>query len=269
VTLSGTHRNAKQELFDMQISGNTILVTGGNSGIGRRLAEEFAKRGNRVIVTGRKQETIDAVVAGTENIVAGYRLDVSDAAAIRDFAGRVTIDHPDLNVVINNAGIMIVEDVKAQDQDIVDATVATNLLGPIRLISALLPHLLAKEAATVMTVSSGLAFVPLAATPTYSATKAAIHSYSLSLRHQLKDTNIEVIEIAPPGVQTDLMPGHATNPQMMGLEEYIAETMANFEKSPQPVENTVGRVDFLYKATQEGRFDETFAMLNSGDRGAD
>jgi uncharacterized oxidoreductase len=250
----------------MQTSGNTILVTGGNSGIGRRLAEEFATRGNTVIVTGRKQETIDEVVAGHDNIVAGYRLDVSDAGAIRDFAATVTADHPDLNVVINNAGIMIAEDVTAQDPDVVDATVATNLLGPIRLVSALLPHLLVKDAATVMTVSSGLAFVPLAATPTYSATKAAIHSYSLSLRHQLRDTSVEVIEIAPPGVQTDLMPGHATNPQMMGLEEYIAETMANFEKTPQPVENTVGRVNFLYKATEEGRFAETFATLNEGAR---
>jgi uncharacterized oxidoreductase len=250
----------------MQISGNTILVTGGNSGIGRRLAEEFAYRGNRVIVTGRKQETIDEVVAGSENIVAGYRLDVSDAGAIRDFAMQVTAEHPELNVLINNAGIMVAEDVTAQDHAIVDATVATNLLGPIRLISALLPHLLARDAATVMTVSSGLAFVPLAATPTYSATKAAIHSYSLSLRHQLKDTDVEVIEIAPPGVQTELMPGHATNPQMMPLEDYIAETMANFEKQPQPVENTVDRVNFLYKATEEGRFAETFAMLNDGAR---
>jgi uncharacterized oxidoreductase len=250
----------------MKISGNTILVTGGNSGIGRRLAEEFAKRGNSVIISGRNRGTIDAVVAGSEGIAAGYVLDVADAGAIEEFAAKVVVEHPALNVVINNAGIMIAEDLKAQDLGVAEATVATNLLGPIRLTSALLPHLLEQESATVMTVSSGLAFVPLAATPTYCATKAAIHSFSLSLREQLKDTRVEVIEIVPPGVQTDLMPGHATNPQMMPLEAYIAETMANFEKAPQPVENAVGRVNFLYKATEEGRFHQTFATLNARAR---
>ncbi len=245
----------------MQISGNTILVTGGNQGLGRRFAEEFARRGNKVIITGRKQATIDAVVQENPDI-AGYVLDVQDAAAIKDFAARVVADHPDINGVINNAGIMVAEDVKAQDLDVVEATIATNLLGPIRLTSALLPHLLAQPAATIMTVSSGLAFVPMVATPTYSATKAAIHSYSLSLREQLKDTSVEVIEIVPPGVQTDLMPGHATNPQMMPLEEYIAETMAIFEQQPTPQENAVGRVQFLYRAAEEGRFDAAFAAVN-------
>ena len=249
----------------MQISGNTILVTGGNSGLGRRFAEEFAKRGNTVIITGRKQDTIDEVVAGTPGI-AGYVLDVSDAQAIKDFAAKVAADHPDLNVVINNAGIMVAEDLKAQKLDVAEDIVVTNLLGPIRLIAALMPHLLAKQTATIMTVSSGLAFVPLAKTPTYNATKAAIHSYSLSLREQLKDTKVEVIEIVPPGVQTNLTPGQADDPQMMPLEDFIAETMANFEKQPTPKENAVARVNFLYKATEEGRFDQTFHTLNSTHR---
>jgi uncharacterized oxidoreductase len=250
----------------MRISGNTILVTGGNQGIGRRLAEEFQRRGNTVIISGRNQATLDEVTAANPGMT-GYRLDMQDAGAISDFAARVTAEHPDLNVVINNAGVMIAEDLKQQDLGVAEATVTTNLLGPIRLTSALLPHLLGKDAATVMTVSSGLAFVPLAATPTYCATKAAIHSYSLSLREQLKDTAVEVIEIVPPGVQTDLMPGHATNPQMMPLEEYVAETMGLFEEEPTPAENMVGRVRFLTKATEEGRFEQTFAMLNSGSRG--
>jgi len=249
----------------MQISGNTILVTGGNSGLGRRFAEEFARRGNKVLITGRKQATIDEVTAGTPGIT-GYVLDVTDPQAIRDFAARVTADHPDLNAVINNAGIMVAEDLKQQELHVAEDIVTTNLLGPIRLISALMPHLLGKEAATIMTVSSGLAFVPLAKTPTYNATKAAIHSYTLSLREQLKNTRIEVIEIVPPGVQTDLMPGQADDPNMMPLEEYIAETMANFEKQPTPVENAVGRVNFLYKATEEGRFDQALHMLNSTHR---
>ena len=249
----------------MQISGNTILVTGGNSGLGRRFAEEFARRGNKVIITGRKQETIDEVVAGTPGIT-GYVLDITDAQAISDFAAKVTADHPDLNVAIHNAGIMVAEDLKAQDLGVAEDIVTTNLLGPIRLISALMPHFLKQPAATIMTVSSGLAFVPLAKTPTYNATKAAIHSYSLSLREQLKDTNVEVIEIVPPGVQTHLMPGQAHDPRAMPLEDYIAETMAIFERQPTPRVNAVERVNFLYKATEEGRFDETFHTLNSSHR---
>ena len=249
----------------MQISGNTILITGGNSGLGRRFAEEFARRGNKVIITGRRQPAIDEVLAANPGMV-GYPLDVQDADAIRDFARRVTAEHPEFNVVINNAGIMVAEDLTAQDLGVAEAIVTTNLLGPIRLIAALMPHLLAQDHATIMTVSSGLAFVPLAKTPTYNATKAAIHSYSLSLREQLKDTNVEVIEIVPPGVQTDLMPGQADDPQMMPLEAYIAETMANFEAVPTPPENAVARVDFLRKAAEEGRFDQTFHMLNSTHR---
>jgi len=249
----------------MQISGNTILVTGGNSGLGRRFAKEFAKRGNKVIITGRKQATIDAVVAANPGMT-GYVLDLQDAQAIRDFATRLTAEHPDLNVVIHNAGIMAAEDLTAPDVHLAEDIVTTNLLGPIRLIAALMPHMLKQDRATIMTVSSGLAFVPLVKTPTYNATKAAIHSYSLSLREQLKETNVEVIEIVPPGVQTDLMPGQADDPQMMPLEDYIAETMANFEKQPTPAENAVARVDFLRKASEEGRFEQVFHLLNSTHR---
>jgi len=249
----------------MQISGNTILVTGGNSGLGRRFAEEFAKRGNKVIITGRKQETIDEVVAATPGII-GYVLDVTDARAIKDFAAKVVVEHPDLNVAIHNAGIMAAEDLTEPDLTEAEDILITNLLGPIRLIAALMPHFLNRQAATIMTVSSGLAFVPLAKTPTYNATKAAIHSYSLSLREQLKDTNVEVIEIVPPGVQTQLMPGQADDPRAMPLEDYIAETMAIFEQRPTPSVNAVQRVNFLYKATEEGRFDEAFRALNSTHR---
>jgi uncharacterized oxidoreductase len=249
----------------MKISGNTILVTGGNSGLGRRFAEEFARRGNKVIITGRRQAAINEVLAANPGMI-GYTLEVQDGDAIQDFAQRLTAEHPDLNVVINNAGIMVAEDLTAQDLAVAEAIVTTNLLGPIRLIAALMPHLLEKDHATIMTVSSGLAFVPLVKTPTYNATKAAIHSYTLSAREQLKDTSVEVIEIIPPGVQTDLMPGQADDPQMMPLEDYIAETMANFEAQPTPAENAVRRVDFLRKAVEEGRFDQTFRMLNSTHR---
>ncbi|MDF2799243.1 MAG: short-chain dehydrogenase/reductase [Devosia sp.] len=189
----------------MRMSGNTILITGGGSGIGRGLAEAFHRAGNQVIISGRRQDALDAVTAANPGMAA-FTADMTDPEAIRDFAQRVIAAFPALNAVINNAGIMVDEDVIAGDYlPVAEATVATNLLGPIRLTAALLPHLLAQPRAAVLTVSSGLAFVPKASTPTYSATKAAIHSYSQSLRHQLRHTGVEVIELAPPYVQTPRM----------------------------------------------------------------
>lgn len=160
--------------------------------------------------------------------------------------------------------MMIVEDVHAGafDLDVVESTVATNLLGPIRLTAALLPHLLGQEAATVMTVSSGLAFIPLAATPTYSATKAAIHSWSESLRHQLAGTPVEVLELAPPAVATDLMPGHAQNPNSMPLADYTAEVIGLIERGESPRgEILVERVKPLRNAEVNG-YRAVFDMLN-------
>lgn len=247
----------------MNMTGNTILITGGGSGIGAALASEFHKAGNTVIIAGRRKDALEKVTA-THPGMHAVVLDINDAASIAATAKRLTADFPSLNVVINNAGIMIAEDIKGGDYlKIAEDTVTTNVLGPIRLTQALLPHFLKQKSATVMFVSSGLAFVPLTATPTYSATKAAVHSYAQSLRHQLGGTGVGVVEIAPPGVQTDLMPGHAVNPAMMPLDEYIAETMANFAKQPTPNENLVERVKFLRNAEREGRYDDTFAMLNS------
>jgi uncharacterized oxidoreductase len=142
--------------------------------------------------------------------------------------------------------------------------ITTNPLGPNRLTAALLPHLRAQPSATIMTVSSGLAFVPLVATPTYSATKAAIHSWSQSLRSQLAGTGIDVIEIAPPAVATDLTPGHADNPNSMSLDAYIRETVELLETHPQGPENTVQRVLFLRNAEREGRYHQVFGALNGG-----
>ncbi len=247
----------------MNISGNTILITGGGSGIGRALAEALQAEGNIVIIAGRRLATLQEVASGTPGIEV-ETVDMSDAASITAFAGAITSCFPALNVVINNAGIMKTEDLSAEAVGVADAEamIATNLLGPIRLIAALLPHLKARPTATIMTVSSGLAFVPLAATPTYSATKAAIHSYSESLRHQLRDTAIEVIEIAPPAVATDLMPGHAVNPRSMPLDAYIAETMTNLKAHPKGPENLVERVGMLRYAERDGRYGEVFDMLN-------
>ncbi len=247
----------------MNITGNTILITGGGSGIGRALAEALHARGNRIIITGRREAALRATAAAHPGM-AFATLDMTDAGAIRAFAAKVTADHPALNVVINNAGIMTAEDLKAEpfDMDTVEATIATNLLGPIRLTAALLPHLRAQAAATVMTVSSGLAFIPLAATPTYCATKAAIHSWSQSLRHQLAGTSVEVLELAPPAVATDLMPGHAENPNSMPLADFTAEVIGLIERKDTPQgEILVERVKPLRFAEARG-YQAVFNMLN-------
>jgi uncharacterized oxidoreductase len=248
----------------MNITGNTILITGGGTGIGRALAEALHARGNQIIITGRREAPLKAVADANPGI-AWAALDVADPAAIRAFAAQVVKDHPALNVVINNAGIMQVEDLTAEpfDLDVVDATITTNLLGPIRLTAALLPHLRARPAATVMTVTSGLAFIPLAATPTYNATKAAIHSWTISLRHQLRDTPIEVLELAPPAVATDLMPGHAENPNSMPLADYTAEVIGLIERGDTPRgEILVERVKPLRNAEISGNWNQVFAALN-------
>jgi len=171
---------------------------------------------------------------------------------------------PALNVLINNAGIMRPEKLLEQPEDLADAEsiVATNLLGPIRLTAALLPHLKKQPGATIINVSSGLAFVPLALTPTYCATKAAIHSYTQSLRWQLRDTAIEVIEIAPPYVQTHLM-GGAEDPRAMPLNDYITETLALLTQQPTPPEILVERVKGLRFAAESGNYDAIFRGMNS------
>lgn len=245
----------------MQNSGNTILLTGGTSGIGLALAQRFHTAGNTVIITGRRAALLDQITADHPGMI-GHPLDVADAEAVRAFSARIAADHPALNVVIHNAGIMVAEDVTGDFLDTAEATVVTNLLGPIRLTAALMPHLLEQPRATIMTVSSGLAFVPLVRTPTYSATKAAIHSWSQSLRAQLRDTGVEVLELAPPAVQTDLMPGHATDPNAMPLAEFIDEVMGILGQDPTPPLVGVKRLDFLSKAEAEGRYDQTFARLN-------
>ncbi|MDG2532911.1 SDR family NAD(P)-dependent oxidoreductase [Sphingomonas sp. HITSZ_GF] len=247
----------------MDMTGNTILITGGGSGIGRALAEALHARGNKVILSGRRAGALEAVAAANPGMVTAT-LDVSDPADIARFAAEIVAAHPDLNVVIHNAGIMQAETLAAPGSDlaIAEATIATNLLGPLRLNAALLPHLLARPSATVITVSSGLAFVPLTLTPTYGATKAAIHSWSQSLRYQLRDTNVEVIEIVPPAVATDLMPGHAEDPNSMPLADYIAETMAQLEAGAP--ENLTERVKFLRFAEARGDYEKVFAVLNGG-----
>lgn len=247
----------------MQRSGNTILITGGGSGIGRGLAEALQADGNRVIIAGRRQSALDATTKANPGMLS-IVLNVENAEGVRPFADDVVKRFPKLNVLINNAGIMRPENLNADPVDLSDAEaiIATNLLGPIRLTAALLPHLKQQPSATVINVSSGLAFVPLSLTPTYCATKAAIHSYTQSLRYQLRSTPVEVLEIIPPYVQTELMNG-AEDPRAMPLKDYIAETMSILRQQPTPAEIAVERVKQLRNADREGRFDATFNGLNA------
>ena len=248
----------------MQTTGNTILITGGGSGIGRGLAEAFHRQGNQVIISGRRAEALAEVTAANPGMAA-LTVDMTDPASINALAAQAIAAYPALNAVINNAGIMADENILAAPDylDTAEATIATNLLGPIRLTAALLPHLLAQSRASVLTVSSGLAFVPMAATPTYSATKAAIHSYSQALRHQLRTTNVEVIEIAPPYVQTSLQGAHqASDPNAMPLAAFIEETMALLAAVPEHGEVLVERVGMLRYAEQRGMAAQVFAAIN-------
>lgn len=246
----------------MKTTGNTILITGGGSGIGRALAEAFQRQGNQVVIAGRRRDALDAVVAANPGMQAAV-LDIEDGASIPGFATDLVQRFPALNVVLHNAGIMRPEQLREGGLDTAEHTIATNLLGPIRMNDALLPHLLAQPAATIMTVSSGLAFLPLAATPTYSATKAAIHSYTLSLRHQLKGSSVEVLELAPPYVQTELMgEQQASDPRAMPLAEFIDEVMAIIAAGPEHGEILVERVKPLRNAEANGNFHAFFTSFN-------
>jgi len=212
----------------MKLSGNTIFITGGTSGIGRALAEAFHQRGNEVIIAGRRKTLLDEVARANPGIET-VELDVADANAIRQVASQLIERFPSLNVVINNAGIMPFDDPAGEiDDEQAVRLVNTNLLGPVRVSAAFVEHLKTQRDATIINNSSVLAFVPLANTALYSATKAAIHSYSLSQRFMLRGTSVRVLEIAPPWVDTDLI-YKSGDARAMPLPAFIAETMKKLE----------------------------------------
>jgi len=249
-------------MITMKTTGNTILITGGGSGIGRGLAEAFHALGKHVIVAGRRKKVLDETTTANPGMTS-LTLDIHDPADIHSFAANVATRYPALNVLINNAGIMRVEKLQAQQDDLADAEaiIATNLLGPIRLIAAFLPLLQKQPRSTIMNVSSGLAFVPMAQTPTYCATKAAIHSYTQSLRHQLRASTTEVLELIPPYVATDLM-GGASDPRAMPLDKFISEVMEILKTQLTAVEICVERVKPIRFAAESGHYDAVFDGLN-------
>jgi uncharacterized oxidoreductase len=208
----------------MKLTGNTILITGGGSGIGRGLAEALHKIGNQVIIAGRRKGHLTEVARANPGM-KWVELDIEDPASIAAVAGKLIAEYPKLNVLINNAGVMQTDDVStAIDEKLLVTTLTTNVMGPVRLTGALIEHLKRQKNAAVINNSSVLAFVPLTFTAVYSATKAALHSYTMSLRYKLKGTAVKVLEIAPPWVQTDLL-GSNNEPRAMPLAEFIDETM--------------------------------------------
>ncbi|WP_060928136.1 SDR family oxidoreductase [Microbacterium hydrocarbonoxydans] len=250
----------------MNISGNTIFIPGATSGIGLALAQQLAARGNTVIVGGRRQELLTTIAAENPALDT-VRIDTTDADSIRSAAATVLAKHPDLDVLVTMAGIMRVEDwtAPAGFLDTAEATVTTNLLGPIRLIAAFIEHLQTRPDATIMTVSSGLAFTPLRVTPTYNATKAAIHMLSESLRLQLADTTVQVLELEPPSVRTALMPGQETSDFAMPLDDFVTEVMQLIETQPEATEIQVENVKFLRYAEARGEYDQVVSTLNRRD----
>jgi uncharacterized oxidoreductase len=250
----------------MNISGNTIFIPGSTSGIGLALALELQSRGNTVIIGGRRTDRLKQIAADHPGLDT-VQIDTADAASITSAAREVIGRHPDLNVLIPMAGIMQVEDWHQPEKFAASAesVITTNVLGPIRLIAAFIEHLQAQPAATIITVSSGLGFTPLAATPSYSASKAAIHLLSESIRLQYADTSVQIIELVPPSVRTGLVPGQEDNEQAMPLDEFIAEATNLLATQPEAKEIQVERVKFLRYGEARGDYDQVVATLNASD----
>jgi uncharacterized oxidoreductase len=231
----------------MNLTGNTIFITGGGSGIGRGLAEALHALGNQVIISGRRKGHLEATTKANPGMKS-VELNVEDPASIASVAKRLIADFPKLNVLINNAGVMQIDDASGVIDDAqLTSTITTNLLGPIRLTSALIEHLKKQKQAAVIYNTSVLGYVPLALAAVYSSTKAAMHSYTLSQRYKLRGTSVSVLEIAPPWVQTDLLNSNE-EPRAMPLKEFIDETIkvlgTNAEEilveRAKPLRNNVG-----------------------------
>jgi uncharacterized oxidoreductase len=245
----------------MDTTNSTVFISGATSGLGLALAQRLQAAGSTVVIGGRRQDRLDALAA--EHGFGTAAIDVADADSIASAAADVTARWPELDTVVTMSGIMRNEDLR--DPGHIDdalATVQTNLVGTIRLIDAFLPHLLSRPAATLITVSSGLAFVPLTATPTYSATKAAVHSYTQALRQQLVGSSVAVLELAPPAVQTDLMGGADFGG--MPLDAFTDEVMGLLDSGAAP-EILVQDVQPLRWAERDGTHQQILeAMAGRG-----
>jgi uncharacterized oxidoreductase len=213
----------------MQLSNNTILITGGTSGIGLAFAEKFLAEGSKIIICGRREERL-ADLSQKHPALITRKCDVANAAEREELATWVLQNYPEVNMLMNNAGIQLLTDLtKPVDLERIQSEMEINVIAPIHLTSLLAQHLSAKADAAIINISSGLAFAPLAFMPVYCATKAAVHSLTLSLRHQLKNTSVKVFEIIPPAVDTEL--GHDRREDKtqshggLPIADFIAEAM--------------------------------------------
>ena len=249
----------------MDITGNTIFIPGATSGIGLALALRLQAKGNTVVVGGRRAELLERI--GADHGLDTVRIDTADPASIRAAAAEVLARHPELNVLVPMAGIMRVEDWHRPESFLGSAeeVITTNVLGPIRLIAEFIEHLRTRPDATILTVSSGLAFTPLAATPSYNASKAAIHMLTESIRLQLADTSVRLQEIEPPAVRTELLPGQQDSEHAMPLAEFADEVMSLLENLPEAREIQVENVKFLRYGEARGDYDQVVAALNAAD----
>lgn len=248
----------------MNLTGSTIFVPGATSGIGLALALRLQEKGSTVVVGGRRADVLERLTA--DHGLGTVRIDTADAASIREAAADVIARYPEVDVLVTMAGIMRAEDWRSPGF-LADAeeTVTTNLLGPIRLVAAFTEHLQSRPDATIVTVSSGLAYTPLRVTPTYNATKAAIHLLSESLRLQYAGTSVKVVELVPPAVRTALMPGHEENEVAMPLDEFADEVLHLLETRPDAHQVLVERVKYLRFGEARGDYDEVVAALNATD----
>jgi uncharacterized oxidoreductase len=219
----------------MRLEGNTILITGGTSGIGLQLAKELLNRDNTVIVTGRDQAKLEAAKKELPKLQI-IRSDVSKLPEIEALHARVTQEFPALNVLVNNAGVMWTINLHDDERSLEALTgeIDINFTGPVRMTKLFLPHLKKQPGAAIVNVTSGLAFVPLPINPIYCATKAALHSFTLSLRAQLKNTKVQVFELAPPATATDLL-GDPNSPDLKGVsimkvEDMVAQCLKGLAK---------------------------------------
>ncbi|WMJ70624.1 SDR family NAD(P)-dependent oxidoreductase [Stenotrophomonas sp. 24(2023)] len=249
----------------MNLTGNTILITGGSRGIGRALAEALHDRGNQVIITGRDAAALEALCTQHPGMT-GLPLDLRDHASLTQLANRVRIQFPSLNVLIANAGISRPENLASGQWNSHDAEaiIDTNILGVLRTVATFLPLLTQQRHATLMATSSALAFLPLASFPTYCASKAFLHSWLVSLRHQLRHLPVEVLELSPPYVQTALTgAAQASDPRAMPVEEYVQQVLQKLERGDHPRgELLLDRDQPRRWAERDGQYDALFALMN-------
>jgi uncharacterized oxidoreductase len=248
----------------MKISGNTVFIPGATSGIGLALADQLQAKGNTVIVGGRRTELLDRIAADHPGLDT-VQIDTTDQNSVEASARLILDKHPDLNVLVTMAGIMKIEDWHKPESFVAEAesTIATNVIGPIRLIGAFIEHLQTQPDATIITVSSGLAFAPLKLTPSYNASKAAIHMLSESIRLQLGDTTVKVIELIPPAVRTTLLPGLEVTDTAMPLNEFVTEAVALLDTQPDAQAIEVENVKFLRYGEARGDYELVVAALNA------